>query len=63
MYDLTTINGINLYVKACQQAKDIPPLSDTTFYKKIIQDNANIFIEETKKKRENRIKNKAKNLA
>jgi len=60
MHDLSILAGIKSYIKACQEAKDIPQLSDSTFYDKIIQDNSDIFIKETKKRRENRIKKKAK---
>ena len=58
MHDLSTIDGIKSYISACEKAKNIPKLSDPTFYDKIIKDNADIFTEELKKKRQSKINKK-----
>jgi hypothetical protein len=61
-HDLSTIDGIKSYISACEKAKNIPKLSDLNFYDKIIKDNADIFTEELKKKRQSKKKNKTNSL-
>jgi len=54
--DLSKLEGIKSYINVCQQAKNIPKLSDQSFYDKIILNNTNIFIKERNEIRKNRQK-------
>jgi hypothetical protein len=62
MCDLATEEGIKKYVKLCAEAKAIPPLSDQDFYKNMIEKNAEVFANESKKKRLARQKLKKQKL-
>lgn len=56
-HDLNTRAGIKSYVEACESYSRIPPLSDSRFYTRIIEDEANQHLYEsylTKQRRLNR---------
>lgn len=49
-HDLSTDAGVRSYVAACEAAAGVPPLTDTTFYSKLLADNQHKF--GSKKQRE-----------
>lgn len=42
-HDLSTEAGVRSYVAACEAAAGVPPLTDTTFYSKLLADNQHKF--------------------
>lgn len=61
-YDMSKPEDVLKYVKACEAAHAIPPLTDRDFYKTLIESNADLFEKELEMKKTWKIGSKKKAL-